>query len=118
MNAILTKLQMLSSSNIHVFTFEKAANARRGKGKDGIKSSDNLNIRQLQEKDKHTGNGKLGASAYYADFTFADDHGHNDSMVDTADAYQAHSDPVNPGSGVGEEALDCEVGKYDIYYSG
>ena len=44
----------------------------KGKGRDGMKSSDNLNIRGFQRKaSKHTSNGKLGASAYYADFTFA-----------------------------------------------
>ena len=63
-----------------------------------------INIRQLQEKGKHTGNGKQGASAYYADFTFPEDHG----KVETADAYQAHNDPVSPQSEVGEETLDCE----------
>ena len=55
---------------IHLRESRKRA---KGKGKDGIKSSDNLNIRRLQEKGKHTGKGKPGASAYYANFTFAED---------------------------------------------
>ena len=91
----------------------------KGKGKDGIKSNDNFNIRRLQEKDKkNTRNGKLGASAHHADFTFAEHYGHNDSKVETADAYRAHDDSVNPGSEVGEEALDCEDDKkYDMFSS-
>ena len=112
MNAILTELWMLASC-IHLRESRKRS---KGKGRDGIKSSDNLNIRRLQEKDKHTGDGKLAASAYYANFTFADDYGHSDDKVQIADPYQAHNDPVNPGSGAGEEALDCEDDKkYDMF---
>ena len=52
------------------------------------------------------------------DFTFAEDYGHNDSKVGTADAYQARNDPVNLGSEVGEEALDSEDDeKYDVFCS-
>ena len=118
MNASLTKLRMLSSVNIHVFTFEKSRKRANGKGKDGIKSGDLLNIRRLQEKGKHIGNGNFGASACYANFTFAKNYGYNDDKVEIADAYQAHNDAVNPGSEVGEEALDCEDDKkYDMLSS-
>ena len=88
------------------------------KGKDGIKSSDNLNIRRLQEKDKNTRNGKRRANAYRVDSIFAEDYGHNDSKVETADAYQAQNDPVNPESEADEEALNCEGDKkYDMFSS-
>ena len=87
-NAILTKLRMLSTYNVHVFTFEKAANAKLVTTK---------KIRRLQEKGKHTGNGNLEANAYYANFNFAKKYGCNDEKVEIADAYQARSDPVNPG---------------------
>ena len=60
----------------------------------------------------------MGASAYYADFTFAEDYGHNDRKIETADAYQTHNDSVNPGSEVVDEALDCEDDKkYDMFSS-
>ena len=52
------------------------------------------------------------------DFRFDEDYGHNDSKVETADANRAHNDSVNPGSEVGEEALDCEDDKkYDMFAS-
>ena len=59
-------------------------------------------------KGKHTGSGKSGANAYYANFTSVEDYGYDDDTVEPADAYQAHHDPVDPGSDVGEEALDCD----------
>ena len=56
------------------------------------------------------------ASPYYEDFTFAEDYGHNDSKVETADAYRARNDAVNPGSEVGEEVPNCEDDKkYDMF---
>ena len=106
---------IIQHPRIHLRERRKRA---EGQGRDGIKSSDNLNIRRLQEKDKHTSNGKLGASAHHAGFIFADDYGHNDSKVETADAYRAHNDTGNPGSDVGEEALDCKDGeKCDMFSS-
>ena len=109
---------MLLSFNIHKFHQRESDKRLKGKGKDGIESSHNSNICRLQEKDKHCGNGKLGASSHYADFTFADDYGHNDSNVETADAYRAHYDSVNPGSEIVEDALDCEhCKKYDMFSS-
>ena len=107
--------QLADAPRIHLRESRKRT---KEKGKDGIESNDTINIRRLQDKDKITRNGKLGASACYADFTFAEDYGHNDSKVETADAYQAHNDPVNPGSEIGEDALDCEDGqKYDMFSS-
>ena len=106
---VMVQARMLLSFNTHIFTFEKAVNARRGRAKTEIKSNDNLNIRWLQEKDKKKNrNGKLGASACNADYIFAEDYGLNDSRAETADACRARDDLVNPGSEVGEEALDCE----------
>ena len=107
--------QLADAPRIHLRESRKRT---KGKGKDGIESNDTINIRRLQDKDKITRNGKLGASACYADFTFAEDYGHYDSKVETTDAYQAHNDPVNPGSEIGEDALDCEDGqKYDMFSS-
>ena len=117
MNAISTKWRMLSSFNIHVFTFEKAVNARMERAKDGSKSSDNLSIRRLQLKDKHIENGKLGASADNADFTFAEDYGHNDGKVGTADAYQAHNDPVHLEARSAKKPWTEDDEKYDLFSS-
>ena len=46
---------IIQHPRIHLRESRKRA---KGKGKDGFKSSDNLNIRRLQERDKHTSNGK------------------------------------------------------------
>ena len=73
---------------------------KRAKGKD-------KDARWFQERGKHTGYGKSGTSAYYANFTSVEDYDHEDDMVELADAYRAHNDPADPGSDVGEEALDC-----------
>ena len=101
-----------------ISNFDRVADALIIQHPRGITSDDNLNIRRLQAKDKNTRNGKLGASAYYADFTSAEDYGHNDSKVETAGAYRAHDDSFNPGSEVGEDALDCEdEKKYDMFSS-
>ena len=81
-----------------------------------LRESRNRTRERATTESKHTGNGKLGAIAYYADFTFAEDYGHNDSKVETADAYRAQNDSVNPGSEVIEEAFDCEdAQKYDMF---
>ena len=60
-----------------------------------------------QEKGEHTGSGKSGANACYANFTSVEDYYHDDDTIEFADAYQAHNDKCDPGSDVGEEALDC-----------
>ena len=105
MNVISTELRMLSSFKIHVSESRKRA---KGKGKDGIKRGDDSNTRWLQEKGKHIGNEKSGTNAYYANFTSVEDYGYDDDTVELADAYQAHNDPADPGSDVGQEALDCD----------
>ena len=107
MNVISTELRMLSSFNIHVFTFERFGNARREKAKTESSRGDNSNTRWFQEKDKHTGSGKSGAKACYTNFTSAEDYCHDDDTIELADAYQAPNDPADPGSDIGEEALDC-----------
>ena len=89
--------------------FRESRKRAKRKGKDGMKSSDNLNIRWLQEKGKHTGNEKTEGSVYHANFTSAEGNGYNDDKVGITDAYHAHNDPVNPGSDVGEEALDART---------
>ena len=43
----------------------------------------------------------------HANFTSVEDYDHDDDMVEQADAYRAHNDPADPGTDVGEEALDC-----------
>ena len=89
-------------------------NQRRAKrnGKDGLKRVDNPNTRWFrgEGKGKHTGNGKSGASAHQANLTSVENyHYYYDEYVDeSANAYQAHNDPVDPGSDDGEEALDYD----------
>ena len=80
----------------------------KGKGKDGFNRCDNSNTRWFRGKGKgkHTGSGKSRASAYYANFTSIEDYDYDDDMNEPADAYQAHNDPVDPGSDDVEEALD------------
>ena len=73
--------------------------------------------RWFQEKGQHTGSGKSGASAYYANFTSVEDYGSDDEKVELVDAYQAHNDLADPGSDVGEEALDCDGGKENETFS-
>ena len=57
-------------------------------------------------KGKHSDVGKFGASAFYASYTSAEDCDYDDDTIEPADAYQAHDDPVDPGSDDGEEPLD------------
>ena len=80
----------------------------KGKGKDGFERRDNSNTRWFRGKGKckHTGSGKSKASAYYASYTSIEDSNHDDDTIQSADANQAHNDPVDPRSDDGEEALD------------
>ena len=71
---------------------------KRAKGK--AKTESITNTRWFQEKGKHTGSEKSGTSAYYANFTSADDYGHDDDTVELADAYQAHNDLAVRSSGL------------------
>ena len=83
-----------------------------GQGKDGFKRVDNSNARWFRGKGKgkHTGSGKSGASAHHANLTSVEvedyDYYYDEDMDESANAYQAHNDPVDPGSNDGEEALD------------
>ena len=79
---------MLSSCRIHVFIFGKFGVARKKKGKD---------THRLQEGGKHSGNGKSGTSAWYANFTCVEDHAHGDDTAELEDTYRAHSDPSDLG---------------------
>ena len=110
-NAILTELPKLSSSNIRVYISENQRRTK-GKGKDGFKRVDNPNTREFREKGKgkHTGSGKSGTSAHHANLTSVEDYDYyNDEDLDeSANACQAHHDPIDPGSDDGEEALDCD----------
>ena len=73
----------------------------------------------LKNKGKHTGSEKLGASAYYSKFSYADDYDYDDDVDEPADAYPAHNGPVDPGSDNGDEALDddddAEKGTFSSY---
>ena len=91
MKVILTKLRMLSSFNIHVFTFEKVGNARREKAKTESIVETTQTLVWFQEKGKHTGSEKSEARAYYANFVSVEDYGYDDDTVELADAYQAHN---------------------------
>ena len=85
-----------------------SADARRVKGQRLHQIWRQLEYSLASGERKHTNNGKLGASACYADFTL------QRLQVETADAYRAQNDSVNPGSEVVEEALDCgNEKKYD-----
>ena len=82
----------------------------KGKGKDGFKRVDNPNTREFcgNGKGKHIGSGKSGASAHHANLTSVEDYDYHydEDMDESANAYQAHTDPVFPGSDDGEEAPD------------
>ena len=89
-------------------------NQRRamGKGKDGFKRVDNPNTRRFRErgKGKYAGSGKSGASAHHANLTSVEDYDnyHDEDLVESANAYQAHNDPVDPGINDGEEDPDYD----------
>ena len=79
-----------------------------GKGKDGFKRVDHSNTRWFRGKGKgkHTGSGKSGASACHTNFISVEDYDHDEDMIESANAYHAFNDPVDPRSDEGEEALD------------
>ena len=89
--------------------FRESQRRTEGKGKDGFKRVDNSNTRWFQEKGKHIASGKSGASAHCANFTSVEDYGCDEYMNASANAYQAHNDPVDLGSDDGEEARDMMV---------
>ena len=84
----------------------------KGKGKDGFKRVDNPNTRWFREKGKgqHIGSGKCGTSARRAKLTSVEDYDyyHDKDLDESVNAYQAHNDPVDPGSDDGEEAPDYD----------
>ena len=84
----------------------------KGKGKDGFKRVDNPNSRWSSEKGKgkHTGSGKSGTSAHHANLTSVVDYDYycDEDLDESANAYQDHNDPVDPGSDDGEEAPDYD----------
>ena len=95
---------IIQHPRIHLRVSKKRA---KGKGKEGFKRVDNPNARWLKGKGKgkHTGSGKSGASRHHANLTSVEDYDYYyEDMDETANAYQAHSDPVDPGSDDGEEA--------------
>ena len=50
-------------------------------------------------------------------FTSIEDYDFDDDMNEPADAYQAHNDPVDPGSDDGAEALDDDDEEHDTFSS-
>ena len=106
-NAILTELQTPSSFNIHVSISEKVKDEQRAKATRGSNVLTVSNTRWFCGKCKgnHTGSEKSGSSAYYANFTSVEDYDYDDDMNESANACQAHNNPVDPGSDDGEDAL-------------
>ena len=98
---------IIQHPRIHLRESRKRA---KGQGKDRIKRGDNSNTRWFQERGKHTGSGKSGGSAHHANLTSVEDYDYyyDEDLGESADAYQAHNDPADPGSDVGEEALGCD----------
>ena len=90
--------------------FRESQRRAKGKDKDGFKRLDNHNTRWFRGKGKgkHVGNGKSDASAHLANLTSVDDYDnlYDEDMDESANAYQAHNNPVDPGSDDGKEALD------------
>ena len=82
---------IIQHPRVHLRESQKRA---KGTGEGRIKRGNYPNTCWSQEKGKHTGSGKSGANAFYADFTSVDDYGHDDDTVRQADAYRAHNDPA------------------------
>ena len=83
----------------------------KGEGKDGSKRGANSNTRWFRGKGmgKHTGSGKTGANAHHANLTSDEDYDFYDEDLDeSANAHQAHNDPADSGSDVGEGAPGCD----------
>ena len=97
---------IIQHPRIHVRQSQRRA---KDKGKDGVKRVDNSNTRWFRGKGKgkHTGSGKSGASTHHANLTSVEDYDYYDEDMSES-AYQAHNDPVDPGSDDGEEALDYD----------
>ena len=111
MNVILTELPKLSSSKIRENISGRTKDERRAKAKT---DSNVLTIRILVgsagRAKASIGNGKSGASAHHANLTSVEDHNyyHDEDLDESANANEAHNDPVDPGSDDGEEAPDYD----------
>ena len=106
MHAILTELPKLSSSNIRVCISGRAKDGRRAKAKT---DSNVLTIQTDRwflgkSKGKHTGSGKSGASAHYANLISVEDYNYSngEDMDESENICRAYDDPVDPGSDDGE----------------
>ena len=87
---------IIQHPRIHLRESQRRA---KGQGKDGFKRVDNSNTRWFRGKGKgkHTGGGKSGASAHHANLTSVEDYDcYDEDMDESANAYQAHNDPVDP----------------------
>ena len=71
--------------------FRESQQRTKAKGKDGFKRGDNSNTRWFRGKgvSKHTGSGKSGSSACYANFNSVEDYNYDDDMNEPADAYSS-----------------------------
>ena len=109
---LLTELPKLSSSNIHVSTSERVKDERRAKAKtfSNVLTTQTLVGFAGKGKGKHAGSGKSGTSAHHANLTSVEDFDcySVEDVDESANAYQAHNDPVDPGSDDGEEAPDYD----------
>ena len=78
---------IIQHPRVHLWENQRRA---KGKGKDGFKRVDNPG------KGKYAGSGTVEDYDYYCD----------EDLDESANAYQAHNDPVDPGSDDGEEVPD------------
>ena len=99
---------IIQHPRIHLRESQRRA---KGKRKDGFKCVHNPNARWFRGrgKGKHTGSGKSGTSAHHANLSSVEDYDYFDEHMDeSANAYQAHNDPVDPGSDDEEESPDYD----------
>ena len=92
---------IIQHPRIHLWESQRRV---KGKGKDGSKRGDNSNTRWFRTRGtgKHACSGKSGANAHYGSYTSVEDYDYDDDTIEPSDAYQAHNDPVDPGSNDGE----------------
>ena len=99
---------MLSSFNIHVFTFEKFGNARREKANTESNVETTQTLAGCRRKVNTLAVENLEQMPITQTSLPFEDYDRDDDAVELADAYEARNDPADPGSDVGEEALDCD----------
>ena len=81
----------------------------KGKGSNVLMLQTLVGFAEKATANTLTGSGKSGASAHHANLTSVEDYDkHDEDMSESANAYQVHNDPVDPGSDDGEEALDYD----------